>query len=54
MDYFTPENAQGYTQADLDELNAQCDAMLEAEGHEPYTPDWHEAVKRFADTVANR
>ena len=54
MKHFTLDNTQGYDQSDLDELNALLDEYIAEDGCEPYTPDWYELIKRFADTVANR
>lgn len=49
---YTNENTQGYTQEELDQLNAELAARLE--GVEPGTDAWHEIVKRHADEVARR
>ena len=54
MDHFTLDNTQGYNQEDLNELNAKLDACITDDGCEPYTPEWYELCKRFADTVASR
>lgn len=50
--HFTLDNTHGYGQSDLDALNVELDALLEE--IEPYTAEWYETAKRFADTVANR
>jgi hypothetical protein len=52
MDHFTMDNTQGYNQDDLDQLNRELNALLA--DVEPYTSEWYEVSKRFADSVANR
>jgi hypothetical protein len=52
MKYYTPDNTSGYTQAELDALNAELDARLTA--LEPHTDAWYEAIHRHNDEVAGR
>lgn len=49
---FTIENTEGYTQTELDQLNAELAERLE--GVEPHTDKWYQAEKAFSDEVARR
>lgn len=51
---FTMDNTTGYTQAELDALNAEFAARLVAEGIEPGTDEAQAMEKAFADEVARR
>lgn len=51
---FTADNTTGYTQAELDALNAEFAARLAAAGVEPGSDEAHEMEKAFADEVARR
>lgn len=51
---FTSENTTGYTQAELDALNAEFEARLEAAGVEHGSDEALEMAKAFSDEVAGR
>lgn len=50
--HYRDDNTEGYTQAELDALNAELNARLV--GIEPGSDEWHETVQRHADEVARR
>jgi hypothetical protein len=52
MKYFTQENTEGYTDIQLDALNAELDDRLN--GIEPYTDEWYQSQKSFSDEVSRR
>lgn len=51
---FTPDNTEGYTQAQLDALNAELAERLRAAGAEPGSDEALEIEKAFHDEVAGR
>ncbi len=51
---FTSDNTNGYTDAELDTLNAEWDAIVEAEGLEEYTDEYNEREKQHSDAVSRR
>lgn len=51
---FTPDNTDGYTQAELDAFNAEFAASLEFAGVEPGSDEAGEMEKAFADQIASR
>lgn len=51
---FTLDNTTGYTQAELDALNAEFAARLVEAGVEEGSDEAHEMAKAFADEVARR
>ena len=51
---FTQENTTGYTDQELDALNAEWQQIVEAEGLEPDTDEYHAREKQFQDEVAHR
>lgn len=51
---FTADNTEGYTQAELDALNAELAERLAAAGAEAGTEAAVEIEKAFADEVARR
>jgi hypothetical protein len=48
----TQDNTTGYTQEELDALNAELEGLLQ--GLEPYSDAWYAATKRHGDEVARR
>ena len=52
MRHYRDDNTEGYTQAQLDALNAELDGRLD--GIEPGSDEWHETVSQHADEVARR
>lgn len=48
--HYRDDNTEGYTQAQLDALNAELTGRLD--GIEPGSDEWHETVGRHADEVA--
>lgn len=51
-EYYSDENTAGYTQEELDLLNAELAQRLQ--GTEPHTPKWWEIIKQHNDEVARR
>jgi hypothetical protein len=51
---FTSDNTEGYTQSEIDALNAEMAQRMAAEGIEPGTDAAHDFEKAFADEVAGR
>lgn len=49
---FRPDNTEGYTSDQLDELNEELSARLS--GLEPFTYEWYVAAKHFSHEVARR
>lgn len=49
---FTTANTEGYTQQELDALNAEL--AQRQEGAEAGTDEWHRIEMAFSDEVANR
>lgn len=49
---FTKDNTEGYTQEQLDALNAEW--AERSKELTPNTDEYHEAAKRFSDEVAGR
>jgi hypothetical protein len=49
---FTQNNTEGYTDAELEALNAELDDRLS--GLEPGTDEYDNAVKAFNDEVSRR
>lgn len=52
MPHYTEDNTQGYTQEELDALNAELGALLSE--IEPHTDAWYAVIKRHNDDVARR
>lgn len=51
---FTMDNTSGYTQAELDALNAEFAARLAAAGIEPGSDEALDMENAFSDEVARR
>ena len=51
---FTMQNTEGYTQSQLDALNAEFEARIAAECIAVGTDEYRDAEKSFADEVARR
>lgn len=51
---FTAANTEGYTQAELDALNAELAERIRAAGVEPGSDQAQEIEKAFHDEVARR
>ena len=49
---FTSNNTEGYTQGQLDALNAEL--ALRLAGIERGSNEWHQIAKLFADEMASR
>ena len=54
MDLFRTDNTEGYTQAQLDTLNAEWQERVEKLNLEEYTDEYDREAKRFDDEVARR
>ena len=54
MNEFRDDNTQGYSAADLANLNAEWAAIVAADALEPETDAYHEALDRFQTEVARR
>ena len=54
MNQFEQENTDGYTDAELDALNTEWDAIVSDEQLEPGTDEYEAQVKQFSDEVAGR
>lgn len=52
MEHYRMDNTEGFSQAELDALNAELDALLTAA--EPQTDAWYEIIKRHGGDVARR
>jgi hypothetical protein len=50
----TEENTQGYTESELQALNAEWDAIVAVEGLEPETDEYYQREKQFHDEVSRR
>jgi hypothetical protein len=48
------DNTEGYTQEQLDALNAEWQERAKSEGLEPGTDEYKEMEKAFSDEVARR
>ena len=51
---FARENTEGYTDAELSNLNAEWEQIVETEGLEPDTDEYYQREKQFQDEVASR
>ncbi|WP_455387503.1 hypothetical protein [Petrachloros mirabilis] len=51
---FTQENTTGYTDAELAELNAEWQQIIEREGLQPDSDEYYQREKQFQDEVARR
>jgi hypothetical protein len=51
---FRKDNTAGYSDAELDVLNAEWTAIIEAEGLEPHTEEYNQRAHWFCDSVAGR
>ncbi len=51
---FRHDNTDGYTGAQLAELNAEWDRLAEAEDLEIGTEEYHDRARTFSDEVAGR
>ena len=51
---FDQETTHGYTDAELDALNAEWDTIVEADDLEPGTDDYAHRESQFADEVSRR
>ena len=54
MELFRTENTVGYTDAELELLNAEWSAIVEAKNLEEYTEEYDVQAKEFSDRVAKR
>ena len=51
---FTAENTLGYTDNELDALNAEWERIVESESLVMESDDYYQRQKQFADEVAKR
>lgn len=51
---FTLDNTEGYTQQEIDALNAEWTALAEEKSLTEGTEEYWQEEKRFADEVASR
>jgi hypothetical protein len=51
---WTTENTQGYTETELDAINAEWEVIVEREGLEEGTDEYYQRQKLFSDDVASR
>lgn len=51
---FSQENTHGYTDAELQALNAEWNAIVEAENLERETDEYYQREKQFNDEVSRR
>ena len=54
MELFRADNTIGYTDAELELLNAEWSAIVEAKNLEEYTEKYDIQAKEFSDSVAKR
>ena len=54
MKLFRTENTKGYTEAELELLNAEWFAIVEAKNLEEYTEKYDIQAKEFSDRVAKK
>lgn len=54
MELFTKYNTDGYTNLQLDELNAEWGALADKDGLEEFTEEYNQKAKEFADEVGKR
>jgi len=54
MELFRTENTEGHTDAELELLNAEWSAIVEAKNLEEYTEEYDIQAKEFSDRVAKR
>ena len=54
MKLFRTENTNGYTDAELELLNAEWSAIVEANDLEEYTDEYDIQAKEFSDRVAKK
>ena len=52
MKLFRTENTEGYTDVELELLNAEWSAIVEAKNLEEYTEEYDIRAKEFSNTVA--
>lgn len=53
-DLFTDDNTEGYTEGQLDSLNAEWEIRVESLKLEEYTEKYNDEAKAFGDEVAGR
>ena len=49
---WTQENTDGYTDAELDSLNTEWDAIVQAKGLESDADEWYARESQFQDEVS--
>ena len=50
-DYFRQDNTEGFTENEIDEMNADMQSLIDENGVDP---DDEQAIKGFGDVVFNR
>ena len=51
---FTMDNTDGYTQAELDNINEEWNRLVESKGLIEGSDEYHQEAARFSDEVAAR
>lgn len=51
---FTTENTEGYTQTQLDNINAEWETIVTELGLEDYTEEYYYEFQKFSDELARR
>lgn len=54
MELFRSDNTEGYSQEEMDQLNAEWKKIVSNEGLEEYTDEYNQRASHFCDEVARR
>ena len=54
MESWRQDNTEGYSQTEIDDLNREWESIVESEKLEPFTDEYYDREKQFADDVAKR
>jgi len=54
MKLFRDDNTEGYTSAELDDLNAEWETLVEENGLDEFTEEYNIQASAFSDTISRR